>query len=208
MNKLAIRRGRKFEQVLDGARTVFMASGYEGASVDEIARAAGVSKATLYSYFPDKRLLFLEVLRGECRRQVEEARQDLDHEGCPVKVLGKIARQIIAFYTSEFGRNVHRIAVAESARFPELGREFYRTGPEFAREQIGEFLSAAMEAGVMDIPDVPLAADQFVMLCQADLHDRVLLNGQTRFSAAEVDRVADGAVQMFLARYGVRPQPL
>ena len=65
-----VRKGRKFDQVLAGARDVFMADGFEGASVDAIARVAGVSKATLYSYFPDKRLLFMEVAgsRPRCRR--------------------------------------------------------------------------------------------------------------------------------------------
>ena len=61
-----VRTGRKFDQVLEGARTIFLAVGFEGASVDDIAREAGVSKATLYSYFPDKRLLFTEVARTEC----------------------------------------------------------------------------------------------------------------------------------------------
>ena len=68
-----LRTGRKFDQVLKGARDVFMADGFEGASVDDIARAAGVSKATLYSYFPDKRLLFMEVARNECARQACDA---------------------------------------------------------------------------------------------------------------------------------------
>ena len=61
-----VRKGRKFDQVLEGARSVFMADGFEGASVDDIARAAGVSKAPLYSYFPDKRLLCVEVATQEC----------------------------------------------------------------------------------------------------------------------------------------------
>ena len=56
-----VKQGRKWSQVLDGARTVFLRDGFEGASVDDIVREAGVSKATLYSYFPDKRLLFMEV---------------------------------------------------------------------------------------------------------------------------------------------------
>ena len=67
------RQGRKVAQVLEGARAVFMRDGFEGASVDEIAREAGVSKATLYSYFPDKRLLFMEVAKSECGRQAEAA---------------------------------------------------------------------------------------------------------------------------------------
>ena len=56
-----VKQGRKWDQVLDGARKVFMRDGFEGASVDDIVREAGVSKATLYSYFPDKRLLFIET---------------------------------------------------------------------------------------------------------------------------------------------------
>ena len=68
-----VRTGRKFEQVLEGAREIFMAEGFEGASVDEIAKAAGVSKATLYSYFPDKRLLFVEVVRAQCDRMADRA---------------------------------------------------------------------------------------------------------------------------------------
>ena len=75
-----IRRGRKFDQVLAGAREVFLRDGFEGASVDDIAREAGVSKATLYSYFPDKRLLFQEVARAECRRAADEAEAMVDDQ--------------------------------------------------------------------------------------------------------------------------------
>ncbi len=60
----APRKGRKFNQVLDGARTVFLRDGFEGASVDEIARVAAVSKATLYSYFADKKVLFAAVAKA------------------------------------------------------------------------------------------------------------------------------------------------
>ncbi|MFV2003524.1 MAG: TetR/AcrR family transcriptional regulator, partial [Paracoccaceae bacterium] len=73
-----ITKGRKFEQVLAGACEVFLADGFEGASVDDIARVAGVSKATLYSYFPDKRALFIEVLRTECQRQTNPASINID----------------------------------------------------------------------------------------------------------------------------------
>lgn len=198
----AIRRGRKYDQVLDGARQVFMAAGYEGASVDEIARTAGVSKATLYSYFPDKRLLFLEVVRTECLRQADEAGAEIDPTAPPGVVLRAGGRRIVGFYSSDFGRNVHRICVAESARFPELGRRFYASGAELARARIGEYLAAACARGELAIDDIPLAADQFVKLCEADLMDRVTCGLQTAFAEAEIARVVDGAVAMFLARYG------
>jgi TetR/AcrR family transcriptional repressor of mexJK operon len=199
-----IRRGRKYDQVLEGARAVFMAAGFEGASVDEIARSAGVSKATLYSYFPDKRLLFLEVVRAECLRQADEAVAEIDPDAPPEAVLHFGARKIVAFYTSEFGRGVLRLRAAESERFPDLGRQFYEAGPAMARERIGDYLSAACARGALAIDDIPLAADQFVKLCEADLFDRVTCGVQTRFTEAEIARVIDGAVAMFLARYGVR----
>ena len=77
-----IKKGRKFDQVLDGARDVFLRDGFEGASVDDIARRAGVSKATLYSYFPDKRLLFSEVARVECNRQAQAALAGMPYAIC------------------------------------------------------------------------------------------------------------------------------
>ncbi len=61
----AIRRGHNFAQVVAGARQVFLEHGFVGASVDEIARVTDVFKATLYSYFPDKRMLFVEFVRSE-----------------------------------------------------------------------------------------------------------------------------------------------
>ena len=56
-----LKRGRKYDQVLAGAREVFLTHGFEGAAVDEIARQANVSKATLYSYFPDKYLSLIHI---------------------------------------------------------------------------------------------------------------------------------------------------
>ncbi|SDW14371.1 TetR/AcrR family transcriptional regulator [Roseicitreum antarcticum] len=198
-----VRQGRKFAQVLEGAREVFLASGFEGASVDEIARVAGVSKATLYSYFPDKRLLFLEVIRMECARQTDEAVTLIDLSA-PVRVVLRAgARHIIGFVTSDFGRGVHRMCVAEADRFPDLGRQFYESGPEMGRARIVDFLRDACARGTLRIDDHALAADQFMQLCQAHIFDRVACGVQTAFSEAEVNRVIDGAVEMFMARYGV-----
>ncbi|MEO0866263.1 MAG: TetR/AcrR family transcriptional regulator, partial [Pseudomonadota bacterium] len=117
-----VRKGRKFDQVLEGARRVFMADGFEGASVDDIAKVAEVSKATLYSYFPDKRLLFMEVANAECARQSQAAVDNIDMTRPPREVLGQAGRHFLRFLTSKFGQQVFRICVAESDRFPEIGR--------------------------------------------------------------------------------------
>lgn len=197
-------KGRKFEQVLDGASTVFMRDGYERASVDDIAREAGVSKATLYAYFPDKRLLFLEIASAECRRQADEAVETLDYGKPVAQNLRHAAERILAFLQSDFGQRIYRIAVAESENFPALAQEFYESGPKLVRERIAECLRKGVERGELVIDDIPFAAAQFAQLCKADLHDRLIFAPSQKITPKDLDRVIDGAIEMFMARYGAR----
>ncbi len=202
----ATRPGRKYEQVIDGARAVFMDQGYERASMDEIARVAGVSKATLYSYFPDKRQLFTDVYRGEILRLADKVVLLNDTETAPETVLREAARVMVGYLTSDFALAMYRICVSESPRFPEIGRAFYESGPELGRTRLGAYFRAAQARGQLAIEDFDLAADQFTQLCQTTICDRMLCGVQDRFTEEEMTRVIDGAVSMFLARYGVAEQ--
>ncbi|MBO9465939.1 TetR/AcrR family transcriptional regulator [Tropicibacter sp. R15_0] len=197
-----VRKGRKFDQVLAGAREVFLRDGFEGASVDDIAREAGVSKATLYSYFPDKRLLFMEVASAQCRAQASEALTTIDLTAPPRQILTQAGQMFLHFIYSDMGQRMFRICVAEADRFPEIGHEFYHSGPMVMRHAMIEYLSAAVERGDLKIDDMPLAADQFAELCKSDLHPKLLFGIQTSFSDAEITRIVDGAVDTFMARYG------
>jgi AcrR family transcriptional regulator len=199
-----IRTGRKFDQVVNGARDIFMAVGFERASVDDIARAAGVSKATLYSYFPDKQLLFMEEVRCECKRHAGDI-EDLVEAGLAVdEALSVAAERILSIILSDFSQRVFRICVAEADRFPELGRQFYENGPLVVRGQLSAYLQKAVAAGELHIDDFDLAADQFAELCRADLFPRLVFGIDKSFEQEEVQRVIAGAVSMFLARYGRR----
>lgn len=199
---MAIRKGRKFDQVLDGARKVFMSDGFEGASVDEIARVASVSKATLYSYFPDKRLLFMEVATTECQRQARLALDNIDMIAAPRVVLTQTGLHFLRFITSEFGQRIFRICVAESDRFPELGQKFYNSGPAVFRSEMAEYFAQAVARGDLQVDDCVMAADQFGELCKADVWPRLIFGVTKSVSEAEIIRVVDNAVETFLARYG------
>ncbi len=202
MNATVRIKGRKVDQVLEGAREVFMRNGFEGASVDDIARVARVSKATLYSYFPDKRIMFLEVAKAECRRQAAQA-GDMTAQFATVQdALRAAGENLVAFITSDFGLSVFRICVAESARFPELGQQFYDSGPKMVRERIVELMRQGVARGELRIDDLDLAADQFAELCKADIFPRILFCRAFRPGPAEIDRVVGGAVETFMARYG------
>ncbi|MCZ4352601.1 TetR/AcrR family transcriptional regulator [Roseovarius aestuarii] len=196
-----IKKGRKFEQVLQGARDVFMRDGFEGASVDEIARAAGVSKATLYSYFPDKRLLFSEVARVECNRQASEALAVIDINAPVEAALHSAADRLVRFFLSDFGQQVYRIGIAESYRFPDLGARFYASGPALLRERLGSVLKVYVARGDLVIDDLDVATSQFGDLCKGDMFVRRLCGVCEGVQEADIARAVDAVVTMFLARY-------
>ncbi len=195
------KRGRKFDEVLNGARDVFLSRGFEGAGVDEIARVAGVSKATLYSYFADKEQLFVEVVRSECKLMADGAAASIDVGAPAADVLYFVAEQIVRFTLSEFSIKIFRICVAEAERFPKLGREFYEAGPLMGQRRLVEFFKAATERGDLRMTNFELAADQFSELCQALLWPQLVFGIRTDFTDDEITEVSREAVRTFLARY-------
>lgn len=202
-----VTRGRKFNQVLEGARAVFLRDGFEGASVDEIAREASVSKATLYSYFPDKRLMFVEVFRAELQRESGIARGLVDIDLPAVQVLPFIVQLIAGHLVSDFGVRVFRLSISEAERFPALAAEYYETGPVLLRNMLCEFLRKAVARGELEIDDLELAADQLIELSSASIHDRAILLGPQSVDEAQLRRTSEGAMRMFMAAYGAKSPP-
>lgn len=199
-----VRRGRKFDQVLDGARKIFMRDGFERASVDDIAREAGVSKATIYAYFPDKQLMFLEVARCECQRQTEAAEASIGDDVSAREALTIAAERIVAFLISDFGQRMFRIVVGEGERFPGLGAEFHTYGPGLIHQRLVHHLDCYVKSGELVIDDLDLAADQFAQLCKSSIHDKLLFGLTPSVTPEDVHRSVHGAVDMFMARYGAK----
>ena len=112
------------------------------------------------------------------------------------------ALRITEFVLSDFGQAIFRMCVAESDRFPDLGREFFRTGPQIFRDQLAGYVQHAANRGELAVDDVTLAADQFIELCHATLFVERVFGLRDTYTQDELDRVVDGAVEMFMARYG------
>ncbi|GLK66362.1 TetR/AcrR family transcriptional regulator [Paracoccus kondratievae] len=199
---LPVTRGRKFLQVLEGARTIFLRDGFEGASVDDIARTAGVSKATLYSYFPDKRIMFMEVFRHELAREATDTGALIDVDLPVEQVLPFLVQIISTYVTSDIGLRVFRVSVAEAERFPLLAQEYYESGPALLRQQLVKYLDRCVQRGELRIPDLELAANQLIELAGTAIHDRALFLGPQSVDRELVRKVNRGAVTMFLACYG------
>jgi AcrR family transcriptional regulator len=193
---------RKRQQILDGARKLFQAEGFDAASMGDIARAAGVSKGTLYVYFDSKEVLFAELVREEKIRQGNAifALDAGDHD--VAAVLTRLGRAFVRFITTPKSVMSVRGVIALAHRMPELGSDFYALGPRRCTFRLGEYLRAQVDAGMLDIADVDLAAGQFLDLAQSTL-SRPLLFGSRDYPTEErIDAVVDSAVRVFLKAYG------
>ena len=137
----------KVESILAAAKRMFLESGFGAVSMDALARAAGVSKATVYAHFAGKEELFGAVIGRECERFLASfSAGELD----PFDVrasLTVLGRRFLELVLSPDGIALHRIILAEVIRFPMLGDVFWRAGPERQRVQIEAFLQEAAASG-------------------------------------------------------------
>ncbi|MGV8997364.1 MAG: TetR/AcrR family transcriptional regulator [Parvibaculaceae bacterium] len=193
----------KRRQILEGAERVFLAEGYEGASMSSIARAAGVSKGTLYVYFINKEALFSDFIEMKCRSQTDTLYEGLFAAG-PADLrqrLTDFGRDFVRFKIGPAAHSIERLITGEAAKFPELGRAFYEAGPRRGLGRLAEFMRLRVEAGELELDDPLLAADQFLGLCFAEL---VLKRRMSVMETATPQRIAyivDHAVNVFLKAY-------
>src|SRR5436190_17438294 len=127
------RSERKRAAILAAATEVFLAKGYPGTSMDEIAARAAVSKQTVYKHFADKERLFTEIVVGTVDKisdPVYEEVLDLNESGDVEADLRGLARRQLAMVMQPRLLALRRLVIGEANRFPELGRTFYERGPE------------------------------------------------------------------------------
>jgi AcrR family transcriptional regulator len=194
----------KRRQILEGARTVFMTQGFDAASMGEIARAAGVSKGTLYVYFENKEQLFEAIVHQQCQAQAEGL-FDLDPNDHDVEgMLTRLGVGYVKFLCEPARVSPLRTVVAIADRMPEVGRKFYETGPGCGIAMVAAYIKAQVDAGVLAVEDCEVAAGQFLDACQATLFKPVLFNFAPPPSPERIAHVVGIAVRTFMAAYRVR----
>jgi len=193
----------KRRQIMDGARKVFLAQGFDGASMGEIARAAGVSKGTLYVYFDSKEKLFQEITHEACSAQAEGifSFDPADHD--VAAVLARTGRGFIKFLCRPGGMSALRIVISISERMPEIGAEFYDTGPAKGTALLRDYLKAQVAAGVLAIEDCEVAAGQFIDACGSTFLKQLLFNARPAPGDERIDHVVGTAVRVFMKAYAV-----
>jgi AcrR family transcriptional regulator len=191
----------KRRQILDGAHKVFMDLGFDGASMGEIARAAGVSKGTLYVYFADKCGLFEAIVETEIADYSREL-YNFDPERPVAETLSEFGRTYVQILCRPGGGSASRTVMAIAERMPEVGRRFYNNVIAHTIGKLAAYLEARAEIGDLEINDCRLAALQFMQLCQGPTFMPFLFQAAPAPSAERTATIVDSATRMFLAAYG------
>lgn len=193
--------GAKRRQIMDGARQVFLSAGFDGASMNDIARAAGVSKGTLYAYFDSKDTLFEAIIRGEFA-QTAERLCTFRREGDARDMLRDFGVRLISRMSEPDTRALARVVIAEAEKFPKIGRAFYEAGPLYGANRLAAELEHLEQTGALKVPDPERAAWQFVDLCQSYVYKRLLFGVVDSISREEIEASVEAGVDVFMKAYG------
>jgi AcrR family transcriptional regulator len=190
----------KRRQILDGARKVFMDLGFDGASMNEIARSAGVSKGTLYVYFADKNRLFEAIVEEEALERGQLS-FNFDPARDVVTTLREFGQTYIQSQCRPGGGSSIRTVMAIAERMPEVGRRFYENVLEKTNNRLATYLKTHVRPNDLAIDDCQLAASQFTMMCQASLFLPFIFQAAPAPSAERIAEVVESATEMFMAAY-------
>jgi len=194
----------KRRQILDGAKKVFMDLGFDGASMGEIARSAGVSKGTLYVYFADKNRLFEAIVEEEMLDQQKVA-FNFEPERDVATTLREFGQAYIELLCRPAGGSAIRTVMAIAERMPDVGRRYYEQVLEKTIGRFASYLEAHVTAGELAVDDCELAASQFMVTCQASLFLPFIFQAAPPPSAERIAQVVESATRMFLAAYRAKP---
>ncbi|MFD5512144.1 TetR/AcrR family transcriptional regulator [Streptomyces sp. NPDC127051] len=201
------RSARKRKAIMEAATELFLHKGYPGTSMDEIAATAAVSKQTVYKQFTDKETLFGAIITNASSRvglfvEVIDALRDTDDLSGD---LTGLARRYITTVIQPGGLQLRRLLIAEADRFPEVAADYYQRAPERTIAALAACFEHLSARGLLKLDDPVLAARHFAWLILAIPMDRAMFFARDDIQTpAELERLADEGVRVFLAAYADR----
>lgn len=201
------RTARKRRAILRAATEVFLQNGYLGASMDEVAAKAAVSKQTVYKQFADKEHLFTEIILGTSTQIVDGFTRDAADLGAADDVrtaLRALAGRFLDNLMRPDVLRLRRLVLAEADRFPEVTGTWFARGFHQSLVVLGEAMARLADRGLLrPLPDPTLAAYQFAGLVMYKPMNQAMFAGAAAVPPrAELDTIAEQATEVFLAAYG------
>lgn len=203
--KRAQNRLNRERAILDAALKVFAAQGYSGASMDAVAAEAGVTKPTLYSYFPSKESLFQAMMLAK-RDVMLDVFEHPSDQGMVADLL------IFAWaYADTVMRpemlSLARLIIGEVQRFPEIGRAYQASGPDHLLRGIMRYLDGQRDDGRLEFEDTELAAQDLWGLILSAPRTLALYLPDAQPDRATLARYIHNGLRVFLKAYSTAPGP-
>lgn len=195
----------KSDHVLTVAAAMFLKRGYGGVSIDAVAAAGGVSKATIYTHFGDKAGLFAAVVSDLVGRHANEVALAQAFALPPAEGLAAFARASLALMASETGLDLFRMVIGASHDFPRTGEIFYERAMGVMIGRLETYLTRMDAEGALAVPDPAMAAFQFLGLYKEALFWPRLVIGARSPLKLEREAVIARAVAIFMATHAARP---
>ncbi|MCX4554386.1 TetR/AcrR family transcriptional regulator (plasmid) [Streptomyces sp. NBC_01267] len=198
------RSARKHQAIMDAATQVFMAKGYSGTSMDDIAKLATVSKQTVYKHFADKEKLFNEIVLATTD-QVDamiDLVADIPADGDGLEQnLTRLAAQFLTALTKPEVIQLRRLIIANADAFPELGATWYEQGFERVLATLAATFRRLADKGLLRIDDPLLAANHFSGLLLWIPVNKAMFHGSPQHTQGELDDYVTAGVAAFLRAY-------
>jgi TetR/AcrR family transcriptional regulator, mexJK operon transcriptional repressor len=187
--------------ILAAAARLILELGFERATVERIAAAAGVSKLTVYSHFADKEGLFVALISAKCGEHFE-AREFI--ELAPFGPREALTRIATAFLSLMFHVDVialHRVLMSNTGAHTHMNEAFWNAGPLPTLNALARLLERFDSEGVLQVAEPTGAADQFFSMLKGTEHLRVVLGVGSLPSSSALTALANNTVTMFLRAY-------
>jgi TetR/AcrR family transcriptional regulator, mexJK operon transcriptional repressor len=190
----------KCAAILDAALKIFPEKGYTRTSMDAIAKAANVSKLTLYSHFADKEDLFVNFIERKCFEKTAFDVDDLlSGDVTSQEALYRMGRKMLDAYFEPSSIAIYRMMTSEVANQPKLCHKFVEAAMGGMIKRFVVILQWINEKNEgYHFPHLRKAAMQYYALAKGSIHPRLIFGHQPPPNANEQDLYLREAAALFL----------
>lgn len=190
------------QAIITAAAQLFQEIGYERASMNEVAKRVGGSKATLYNYFTSKEALFETVVRTYSASFLTDAAAELTKPGSEdlsiEQKLTRFGERMLQVLTGDNqALQIYRVVVGEAGH-SDIGILFRESGIRQSMEKLAQAMADATQKGELIEGEPMLRAMQFTALVKAEADAMIYQRDLPRFSRAKIQQMVRNGVQLFL----------
>ena len=197
---------RRHREIREAAIGIFLASGYDGATMEDIAVRAGVSKQTVYKHFTDKQNLFADIVLSttdDMDALVGLIADRLSQSTDPAPDLEHLAETFLDALMAPRVLRLRRLVISSADRFPEIATAWYEQGFERVLEALAASFRALADRELLVVVDPGVAAEHFVGMLFWIPVNKAMFTGDDDYAVThDLDPVARSAARTFMNAYG------